>query len=148
MDSSLEVIDISTDKSKLDLDLLCRVIPKQYWALNRTASSVLRSIQNSMCFGFYVGGRQIGFARVITDFSTFAYLCDVFVLDSERGRGYGSRLLDYIFSHPELSSVKWVLRTKDAHSLYARFGFLQTHRPDRYMECLSRPQRKVARISF
>jgi GNAT superfamily N-acetyltransferase len=96
---------------------------------------VERSIRHSLCFGAFEGGRQVGFARVISDRATFAYVSDVFVLESHRGRGIGTRIMDCITSHPELQNLRlWTLFTRDAHGLYRQHGFSEARYPDRLME--------------
>ena len=96
---------------------------------------VRRSIDNSLPFGVYRGGELVGFARVVTDYATFAWLADVFILKEHRGRGLSKWLMEVILAHPELQGFRrWVLATKDAHELYRRFGFRELHRPERWME--------------
>lgn len=127
---------ISTDRSRLDIDLIHDFLSKAtYWAVGRQREVVQRSIENSLSFGIYKGNSQVGFARVVTDYATFAWVADVFVLPEHRGRGLSKWLMEVILSHPELQGFRrWVLATKDAHSLYARFGFIPLHRPERWME--------------
>jgi GNAT superfamily N-acetyltransferase len=127
---------ISTDQTRLDLDVIHDYLDKSsYWATGRSIETVKRSIENSINFGLYKSEKQIGFARVITDYATFAWLADVFVLDSFRGQGLGKWLVEVILSHPELQRFRrWVLATKDAHELYRRFGFTELTRPERWME--------------
>src|ERR1700730_12671966 len=127
---------ISTDRSRLNLplihDFLCTTA---YWATGRKIELVRRSIENSLSFGVFKDGKQIGFARVVTDYATFAWMADVFILDQHRGRGLGKWLIDVIVSHPDLQGFRrWVLATKDAHELYRRVGFRELHRPERWME--------------
>jgi len=95
---------------------------------------VIRGIQNSLCFGLYKKGEQIGFARVVTDFARFAYLMDVFIIDSQKGKGYGKLLMNHIMQKEEIHVDKWLLGTRDAHSLYAKFGFTGIKEPSRLME--------------
>jgi GNAT superfamily N-acetyltransferase len=96
-----------------------------------------RSIENSLCFGAYVGGRQVGFARAVTDKAVFAYLADVFVLPEFRGQGISKALMRFILAHPELQNLRvFLLRTRDAHGLYSQFGFKPVHHPDNMMEIL------------
>ncbi len=128
---------ISTDKSHLDIDFIHRVLSGEaYWALGRPRDVVERSIEHSLCFGLYDGDRQIGFARVITDFATFAWLCDVYIDPAERGHGLGKWLIDAVLGHPDLQGLRrWMLATRDAHELYRRYGgFEPLHAPDRWME--------------
>jgi GNAT superfamily N-acetyltransferase len=129
---------ISTDPGRLDLDVIHSFLAKSYWAKGIPRETVARSIEHSVCFGAYArSGAQIGFARVITDFATFAYIADVFVLESHRGCGIGKFLMESIQQHPELQGLRrWSLSTADAHGLYAQFGFTPLKWPDRYMEIL------------
>ena len=127
---------ISTDPARLDLETIHNYLSgSSYWAQGRPLEVVRRSIENSLCFGLYRHGRQVGFARVITDRATFAWLADVFVLDEAQGRGLGKWLVETILTHPDLQGLRrWVLATRDAHSLYSRFGFAPLKRPERWME--------------
>ena len=134
---------ISTERSRLDLDVIHGFLTNCYWAKGIPRETVARSIEHSLCFGIYDGsGSQVGFARVISDFATIAYLGDVFVLDSHRGRGLSRWLLECIMQHPALQGMRrWILLTRDAHGLYSKFGFtplksvgsyMELHRPDVY----------------
>jgi N-acetylglutamate synthase-like GNAT family acetyltransferase len=115
---------ISTDRSKLDVDVIHRFLARSYWAEGIPRETVVRSIENSLCFGVYDNARQIGFARVISDFATYAYLADVFVHEPYRERGLGKELMASIMAHPDLQGLRrWSLGTRDAQSLYAQFGF-------------------------
>ena len=128
-------IKISDDKSKLDIGVIHKFLTTSYWAEGRSIEAVKKSIENSICFGVYLDNKQIGFARVITDYVVFAYLMDVFILEEFRGKGYSKFLLKRIFEDDRFSGIKkWVLATKDAHSLYAQFGFEPLKRPERMME--------------
>ena len=126
----------STDKKLLDVPLIHDYLSNHsYWAKGRSIEQVRISIENSMCFGVYSGGTQVGFARVITDKSTFAYLADVFILDAHRGRGLSKLLMEEILKHPDLQNLRrFMLATKDAHALYEKFGFKNISRPERWME--------------
>lgn len=126
-------IEISTERD-LDVDLIHRWLAEEsYWAQGVPREIVERAIANSLCFGAYRGEQQVGFARVVTDRATFAWLADVFVLDDYRGRGYGKALVAAILDHPELQGLRsWLLATRDAHGLYAQYGFAPVA-PDRYM---------------
>ena len=128
---------ISTDPARLDLNAIHDFLTNQsYWVKGIPRGIVARSIENSLCFGIYDGaGAQVGFARVISDFATVAYIGDVFVLDAQRGRGLGKWLMECITQHPELQGLRrWILTTRDAHGLYSQFGFNPVKYPDRYME--------------
>jgi GNAT superfamily N-acetyltransferase len=115
---------ITTDRSRLDLDVIHGYLDRSYWAQGRTREAVARSIAESLPFGLYRGDAQVGFARVITDHVTLAYLADVFVLEEHRGRGLGTWLVEVVTGLPELQAVRrWLLGTRDAHGLYRRFGF-------------------------
>ncbi|HET6176545.1 MAG TPA: GNAT family N-acetyltransferase [Candidatus Sulfotelmatobacter sp.] len=129
---------VSTDRARLDLDVIHGFLTNSYWAKGIPRERVALSIEHSLCFGVYDGsGAQVGFARVITDFATYAYIADVFVLDSHRGRGLGKDLMKAIMEHPALQGFRrWSLSTRDAHTLYAQFGFTPLKFPDRYMEIL------------
>jgi GNAT superfamily N-acetyltransferase len=132
-DSSFQV---STDQSQLDIPMIYRYLSEQStWAVGISRPVVERAIENSLCFGGYVDGRQIAFARVVTDFATFGNLVDVFVIPEYRGRGYGKLLMRAVMEHPSLQKLRrFTLATTDAHGLYARFGFTPLQRPDTLME--------------
>ena len=125
---------ISKEKENLDKNLIVQELLNTYWAGNRTREQIEKSLEHSICFGLYEEKSLIGFARVISDQSTFAYLCDVFVIEDKQGQGHGKTLVEYILSDPDLLKVNWLLRTKDAHGLYDKYGFSKTLRPERYME--------------
>lgn len=127
---------ISTDNNRLDIRKIHDFIANQsYWAQGRTIETVQRALDNSLNFGLYENNQQVGFARVVTDYATFAWIADVFVLPEHRGLGLCKWLMEVILSHSELQGFRrWVLATKDAHGLYARFGFIALHRPERWME--------------
>jgi GNAT superfamily N-acetyltransferase len=129
---------ISTDPARLDLDVIHGFLTNCYWAKGIPRELVARSIEHSLCFGVYDGsGAQVGFAKVISDFATYAYVADVFVLQSHRGRGLGKALMQCVVQHPSLQGLRrWSLSTRDAHALYAQVGFTQLSFPDRYMEIL------------
>src|SRR6187402_2553613 len=117
-------IDVSTDRARLDMSLIEQFLNASYWAAGRPRDVIERSIAHSLCFGVYTAGRQIGFARVITDCAVFGYLSDVFVLPEFRGRGVGKYLVKAILEHPEVDGLTLLLlRTRDAQGLYAQFGF-------------------------
>ena len=127
---------ISTDRSRLDVELIHDFLSRtSYWASGRTLEVVQRSIENSLAFGVYKENHQVGFARVVTDYATFAWVADVFVLPEHRGRDLSKWLMEVMLSHPRLQGFRrWVLATKDAHLLYERFGFIPLHRPERWLE--------------
>ncbi|MGA1984926.1 MAG: GNAT family N-acetyltransferase [Candidatus Sulfotelmatobacter sp.] len=131
---------ISTDRARLDLDVIHGFLTNCYWAKGIPREVVARSIEHALCFGVYDGsGVQVGFARVVSDFATVAYLGDVFVLESHRGRGLSKWLMECVTQHPALQNLRrWILLTRDAHGLYAQFGFTPVKSPERYME-LHRP---------
>ena len=127
---------ISTDWTRLQIEAIHRFLSEEsYWAQNRTMEQTLTAIKNSLPFGVYTGENQIGFARVVTDYATFAYLGDVYILEEFRGRGLSKWLMEVIVGHPELLGFRrWVLATKDAHTLYEKFGFHALVHPERWME--------------
>jgi GNAT superfamily N-acetyltransferase len=132
---------ISTDSNRLDYSLIHDYLAgSSYWARNRTYEVVKKSILNSLCFGIYTEGQQIGFARMVTDYATFGWLCDVFILDMYRGKGLGKWLVECVVNHPELKEVKRILlATSDAHELYHTYGGFQSlQAPERWMERLNR----------
>ena len=127
---------ISTDKQRLDLPFVHHFLSTQaYWCLNVPMEIVKRSVEHSLCFGVYHGAEQVGFARIISDFATIAYLGDVFVVPAHRGKGLSKRLMAEIMSHPDLQGLRrWILLTGDAHGLYEQFGWKPISHPERYME--------------
>jgi len=131
-------IEISTDPDRLDVAMIHSFLANaSYWVPGISRANVEKCIQHSLCFGVYVDDRQVGFARVVTDFVRFAHLLDVFVLPQFRGRGIGKLLMENILAHPELRTiVRYTLGTQDAHRLYARFGFTSPANPERQMELL------------
>jgi GNAT superfamily N-acetyltransferase len=132
--------ELSNDRERLDVDLIHRFLAQDsYWARGIPRAVVERSLCHSLCFGLYQDGKQVAFARVITDFATFGYIGDVFVVPEHRGRGLGKRLIRDILAHPELAGFRrWLLATDDAHGLYAQFGFTPLARPDQMMEIRDR----------
>lgn len=127
--------EISTDPARIDAALVYKFLTGSYWAKGIPAETVKKSIENSICFGVYFGRQQIGFARVISDLATFAYLADVFIVPDYRGRGLSRWLMECIVSHPDLQGLRrWMLATQDVHGLYARFGFTPVKNPERWME--------------
>jgi len=115
---------ISTDKGKLNLETIHNLLNNSYWAKNIPLSVVEKCINNSLCFGVYEGDKQVGFGRLITDYATFAYFSDVFILEEYRGLGLGKWLVETMLQHPDLQGLRrWLLATKDAQELYRQFGF-------------------------
>jgi GNAT superfamily N-acetyltransferase len=131
-----EALRISTDKGELDLALIHDFLATgSSWAQGISFDTVRKSIEHSLCFGGYLGSEQVAFARVISDFATFANLVDVFVLPAYRGRGYSKQMVEAVIAHPELQGLRrFTLATFDAHQLYARYGFTPPHKPDTLME--------------
>jgi len=126
---------ISTDPARIDLDTVHGFLTASYWARGIPRETVERSIKNSLCFGIYHGDRQVGFARVVTDRATFAYLGDVFVLPDYRGRALSKWMMECIMAHSDLQGLRrWMLATKDAHTLYRQYGFTELKAPQRWME--------------
>jgi GNAT superfamily N-acetyltransferase len=130
-----DTLTISTDPARLDLDAMTAMLSRSYWARGRKREAVARSAENSLVFGVYDGQRQVGLARVISDFTTFAYLCDVFIHEDYRGQGLGKWLMETVLAHPDLQGLRrFMLATQDAHGLYAQYGFTSLANPDRWME--------------
>ena len=131
---------VSTDREKLDLAFLHGFLSKEaYWCLNIPFDRVKKSVENSLNFGLYHNDRQIGYARVITDYSTIAYLGDVFVISEYRGKGLSKWLMQQVMDHPDLQGLRrWLLLTADAHELYKKFGWLPIAKPEVYMELFNR----------
>jgi GNAT superfamily N-acetyltransferase len=127
---------ISTDSALLDVAMIHAFLSEQsYWAPGIPREVVARSIKNSLCFGLYQGNQQIGFARVVTDWATFAYLADVFVIEAFRGQELGKWLIECVLAHPDLQGLRrWLLGTRDAHGLYEQFGFTPLTAPSRFLE--------------
>jgi GNAT superfamily N-acetyltransferase len=127
---------ISTDKARLQVDIIQQFLAEEsYWAQNRTLEQTRTAIENSICFGVYRGERQIGFARVVSDCATFAYIGDVFILEDYRGQGLSKWLMEVILAHEDLQNLRrWILATRDAHGLYSQFGFHGLKFPERWME--------------
>jgi len=127
---------ISTDPSKLNINVIHNYISNEsYWGKGRSLEVVKKSIENSLPFGIYYKDEMIGFARVVTDYATFGWIADVFILEEHRGKGLSKWLMETILSHPKLQGFRrWVLATKDAHDLYRKFGFRELNKPERWME--------------
>jgi GNAT superfamily N-acetyltransferase len=126
---------VTTDPARVDLAVVHGYLAGSYWAKDIPLEVVRRSIEHSLNFSVYHGAEQVGFARVITDYATFGYVGDVFVLEAHRGRGLSKWVMELIVAHPKLQGFRrWVLLTRDAHGLYRQFGFTPIAAPDRYME--------------
>ena len=139
METYRDAYSISTDRSLLNIEIIHDFLSRTYWANGIPRETVERSIRGSMCFGVYDNGQQVGFARVITDGVTFAYLADVFILESHRGQGLSKWLVATILAHPDLQGLRrFLLATRDAHGLYQQFGFTPLAQPERFMQ-LHRP---------
>ena len=137
---------ISTDSSRFDVEMIYQFLTNSYWAEGIPRHIVQRSIDNAMCFGVFDGDKQVGFARVITDRATYAYIGDVFILDSHRGRGLSKLLMKAIMEHPDLQGFRrWSLVTNDAHGLYQQFGFKPIANPQKYMELVNPDVYKMQR---
>ena len=133
-DSERENFTISTDPAKLDRDVICDFLARSYWANDRPRDIIERSLANSLVFGMYDGTKQIGLARVVTDYATFAWLCDVFIDKAYRGQNLGKWLMKSILDHPDLQGLRrFLLATRDAHGLYSQFGFEPLKNPERWM---------------
>lgn len=129
------MITVSTDKNKLDVPFIQHFLKDIYWAAGRTMEEVQITIDHSFCFGIFLDNKQIGFARVITDYVVFAYVMDVFITEEHRGKGYSSILIERMINEPALKDVKtWRLATTDAHFLYNKFGFTALKSPEKMME--------------
>ncbi len=125
---------ISTDPARLNVDAICDFFTRAYWALGRPREITERAINNSLVFGLYDDEKPIGLARIISDYTTFAYLCDVFIHEDYRAQGLGKWLMETIHSHPDLQGLRrWVLATHDAHGLYEQFGWTPLDNPERWM---------------
>jgi GNAT superfamily N-acetyltransferase len=128
-------LTISTDPARLDLDAVTDMLTRAYWAQGRTRDMIARYVQHSLVFGLYDGDKQIGLARIVSDYTTFAWLCDVFILEEYRGRGLSKWLMETILAHPDLQGLRrFLLATRDAHGLYSQYGFKPLGNPDRWME--------------
>ena len=126
---------ITTDRSKFDIHAIHDFLSHAYWSKDIPFDTVKRSIENSLCFGVFHDEKHIGFARIITDYATIAYLGDVYILPEHRGHGLSKWLMEQVTSHPELQGLRrWILATRDAHKLYEQFGWTALSKPDRFME--------------
>jgi GNAT superfamily N-acetyltransferase len=126
---------ISTDPARLDIDAIADMLRRAYWAKGRTSQMIARYMRHSLVFGLYDGAKQVGLARIISDYTTFAWLCDVFIHEDYRGRGIGKWLMETILSHPDLQGLRrFALVTRDMHHLYAKYGFSPLESPEVWME--------------
>ena len=126
---------ISTDARRLDLDAITDMLSRAYWAKGRTREVIARYVTHSLVFGVYEGSKQIGLARVVSDYTTFAWLCDVFIHEEYRGQGIGKWLIETVIAHPDLQGLRrFILMTSDAHGLYSQFGFQPLANPESVME--------------
>jgi GNAT superfamily N-acetyltransferase len=116
---------ISNNKSLLSIDRICNLLSQSYWANTRTKEKIELSVDKSICYGVYHNNTQVGFARVVTDFATMYWLCDVIIDEEHRGNGLGKKLVGFIFDSEELKGLRGILRTKDAHDLYGKYGYLK-----------------------
>ena len=131
--------EITADKLRLDVATIHAYLTQSYWSPGVPRTVVERAIEGSLCFGVFHYGKQVGFARVVTDRATFAYLADVFILEPHRGKGLSKRLMEFVFAHPDLQGLRrFMLATKHAQGLYKQFGFMELSNPARFME-LHRP---------
>ena len=129
---------ISTDRERIDVDVVHAFLASSYWAQGISRDIVARSIDGALTFGIYRDARQVGGARVITDYATIGYVADVFVLEAHRGKGLGVWLMETIMAHPRLQGFRvWRLATRDAHGLYEKFGFRRAAHPENIMEILN-----------
>lgn len=129
---------IDTSRKRINTELVHQFLSQEsYWAKERSFEEVKKSIEHSLCFGLYKNEKMVGFARVVTDFSVFAYLADVFIVNEERSNGLGKTLIEYILDFPMVKDVnRWMLGTLDAHELYRPYGFTEVKNPNRWMERL------------
>jgi GNAT superfamily N-acetyltransferase len=136
MNLQRDTYTISTDRERLDVAMIHRWLNESsYWAQTRSLETVQKSIENSLCFGVYEGEQQVGFCRVVTDYATFGWLCDVFIIESHRGRGLSKWLIESVVTYPDLQLRRLLLATKDAHELYRRYGGFDTLKnPERWMD--------------
>jgi N-acetylglutamate synthase-like GNAT family acetyltransferase len=138
---------ITTDKGQMDIDAILRLLHTTYWAPNRSKALQEACMRSSLCYGLFDGNEQIGYARVISDYATFAYLCDVIIAEPYQHRGLGKWLMECILEHPQLQGMRrWLLSTRDAKGFYAQFGFTPLSAPEKFME-IFRPEGSETRFS-
>ena len=134
MNWTKDTFTISDEPERLQLEVIVEYLARAYWSNQRSRAVIEKSLRHSLCFGVYENQTQIGFARAVSDHATFAYLADVFILESHQGYGLGKWLVQTILAHPDLLGLRrWMLATRDAHGLYAQYGFAALENPDRYM---------------
>jgi GNAT superfamily N-acetyltransferase len=139
------MVEVTTDPKRIDLDRVHSWLSNSYWAQGRPIETVRRSIENSLCFAAFEDGKFVGFARVVTDHATFAWLCDVVVDEAARGKGVGKALVQAVVEHHDLEDIKRIiLATRDAHGLYEQFGFETLPMPDRWMVKMNQAQRAAS----
>ena len=130
---------VTSDSTRIDFDAVYRGLTATYWAKGMPAETLRKAIANSLCFSIFKGDAQVAFGRVITDRATYAYLSDVFVIEAERGNGLSKMMMEAVMAHPDLQGLRrFALLTKDAHTLYERFGFTPSKNPEWYMEIVNR----------
>ena len=138
MDFTKDGFTITTEREKMDIEFIHSFLNRTYWAEGISKETIRRSIEGSLCFGVFENDKQVGFARMITDKATFAYMADVFIDENYRGRGLSKWLMQTIMSAPDLQELRsWLLGTLDAHGLYTQFGFKALENPGRFMRCSS-----------
>ena len=133
-----QAVTISTDKEMIDTDFVLNYLSKEsYWAKGRREDRIQVAMDNSLCFGVYVNNKQVGFARVASDYGVFAWIMDLFIAPSHQGKGHGKLLMKSILQHEDLQLIsRWGLATEDAHGLYKKYGFKELESPSNFMECL------------
>lgn len=135
MNWNKEEFTITTDKSKLDIHVIHQFLSRTYWSPGIPVATLQKAIDGAICFGVFHQSKQVGFARVITDEATFAYLCDVFIINEYRGQGLSKWLMEIIIEHPSLQGLRrFLLATRDAHGLYRQFGFTELSTPQTWMQ--------------
>jgi GNAT superfamily N-acetyltransferase len=140
LESQRDGLTLSTDPGRLDFDAITGMLSGAYWAKGRTRAVIERAFAHSLVFGVYDGERQVALARVVTDYATFAWVCDVFVQAAYRGRGVGKWMMESMLGHPDVQGLRrWLLATRDAHGLYRQYGFGELQAPERWMEIFNQP---------
>ena len=135
-----DAYEISTERSRIDIDAVERFLRDSYWAANRSRDRIERSLETSLCFGLYRDSEMVGFARVVSDYTDFAWYCDVYIARDHRGRGLGKWLTEAVLAHPDLQGLRrWILATSSAHELYRQYGFTELQSPEKWMERYAPP---------